>query len=172
MARPPTGAGQCRSPERRKSSLSKQCEIQSKKNQVRQPQPAAAKMSKRTSPNQRVTSHPRSGRGARPTLGPRKPSSHHHARSACHVPHSPGRPATRGTQPRHPRHLTCASFSMQCSSFWTGALETLSILTNPRFWETPSGRGGTSHEELEISETKFLGQPTPCPTSAFMAGPL
>jgi len=67
VPRPPIGAGQCRSPVMRKSSPSKQCEIQSNKNQVRQPPPAAAKISKRTWPNQSATSQPRSGRGARTT---------------------------------------------------------------------------------------------------------
>jgi len=61
---------------------------------------------------------------------------------------------------------------MQRSQFWTGALENPLNVTNPRFQETPSGRGGPSREGLEISETNFRGQPTPRPASAFVAGPL
>jgi len=36
----------------------------------------------------------------------------------------------------------------------------------------PSDPGGPSREGLEISETNFREQPTPRPTSAFVAGPL
>jgi len=71
-----------------------------------------------------------------------------------------------------PRHTTCASFAMQRSRFGTGALENPSNVTDPRFQETPSGPGGSFREGLEISETNFVGQPTPRPTSAFVAGPL
>jgi len=71
-----------------------------------------------------------------------------------------------------PRHLTCASFAMQRSRFWSGALENPLNVTNLRFQETPSGPGRPSREGLEISETNFREQTTPRPTSAFVAGPL
>jgi len=61
---------------------------------------------------------------------------------------------------------------MQRSPFWTGALENPLNVTNPRFQETPSGPGRRSREGHELSETKVRGQPTPRPTSAFVARPL
>jgi len=101
VARPPIGASQCRPSVMRKSSPSKQCDIQSTKYQVRQPPRAAAKTFKRTWANQTATSQPRSVRRASPTLRPRKPSIFRHGRSAGLVHHRPGRPATEGRQPPH-----------------------------------------------------------------------
>jgi len=82
VARPPIGTGQCRPPKIRQASPSKQCEIQAKKNQIPQPPPSAAKISRHTPANHSAPSGTRSARAAGPMKGPRQPSSPCRARSA------------------------------------------------------------------------------------------
>ena len=157
MARPPIGAGQCRAPVMRKTSPSKQCKIQSKKNQVRQSPPAAAKISKRTWPNETATSQPRSGRGARPTYGLRKPSSHHHGRSASHVHRRPGPSATRGFQP--PQRLPLAQVADVSIFHHLGARgRPLSIARDLNAAADRSRRAGPSRgtKKKKLSHAKLL----------------
>jgi len=118
-----------------------------------------------TPPGQMITRSTQALQAIQSTLDRPLSSTHsYYSRSTANL-------ALRRDQLR-PRHLTCASFLMQRSSFWKGALKYPLHVTNPRLQETASVPGGTSRERLEMSETKLRGQPTPRPTSAFVAGPL